>query len=60
MNAVTHDANVNQVRIGGHEGILAGVSAVFIQYSGANVCAGLRIKRELEVVLLVMDHILHL
>ena len=57
MDAVSHNADVDQMRIGGHKGILASVSAIFIQYSGTDISTRLRIKLRFEMVFFVVDHI---
>ena len=59
MDTVTHDAHVDQVRIGGHKRIPAGIPAVCVQNAGADICAGLRVKGGLEVIFYVVNDIAH-
>ena len=59
VDAVAHNANVNQMRKGRHQWIDAGIAPVFIQYSGSDVSASFRIKGRSKLILGIVDDIPH-
>ena len=59
VDAVSHDAYIDQMRIRPHEGIDTGVLSTLIQDAGAHISTGFCVKGELEMVFLVMYNITH-
>ena len=58
VDAVAHNAHVDEMRIGRHKGVHAGVPPAFVQDPGPHIGAGLRIESGAEAVLFVMNNIL--
>ncbi len=59
VDAVAHDADIDQVREGGPEGVHAGIPALLIEDTGAHIRPCLRIEHCDEVVLFVNDLLIH-
>ena len=58
MNAVSHDAHINQVGIGCHKWVYAGIFPVFIQNTSANIGSGFCIKSRFEPIFFIESGIM--
>ena len=59
VDAVSHDPHIDQMGVGCHERINAGVFSGFIQNTGTDIRARLRVKGGFEMALLVLDDVFH-
>ena len=60
VDAMTHDAHVNEVGKGGHERIHAGVLSLIVQYAGTDIEPRLRIKGGDKSVFVIFDNLFHI
>lgn len=60
VDAVAHDAHVDEVGEGGHERVHAGVLSLIVQYAGTDIEPRLRIKGRDESVFVIFDNLFHI
>ena len=59
MDAVPHDADIDQVRERSHKRVHAAIQAVLVDDPRAHIGPGFGIEHGQEMVLLVNDHLIH-